>query len=109
MEIYNKHTQPEYDSRSVETSVSLEVLRSNPGKFPYGNIRKISDVGSYTIVEYIDEYAGYIKFRVYLDGEDIGQPFNTLEKALVTAVIRKIHVSRETDCLEEAVWKLIRR
>jgi hypothetical protein len=56
--------------KSIKTT-DLDVVRTNPSSFTWGDVQKIHDVGTrYTIVEYVDNYNRTF-FHVYLDGRSL--------------------------------------
>lgn len=96
----------ELDERARPCASELEDIRARRTRFPWGRVLALHDVGAFTIVEYEARPADnnpdktrYVKFHVYVAGEDKHESFNTLEDALVGAVAyalnRNVNVARQ--------------
>jgi len=79
----------EENKMRTTTTTDLTTIRNLRRTFTWGKISKIHDIGSYSIVEYIDDATKDVLFHVYVDGKNTHTTSETLERALVLAIAHK--------------------
>ena len=85
-----------------ETTTDLDIIRTMPSRFVWGQVTAIHDIGPYTFVE-TDEGG----FHVYVDGKDTCHSATTLDRALIIAVARKNLEANTARWMGQACWKLL--
>lgn len=76
------------------TTTDLSIIRKRPGRFTWGKIIRIHDIGPYTIVEYTrkaisNPALNEVRHHAYVDGEDTCNSAFSLDGALLIALGRK--------------------
>lgn len=91
----------------ARTTTDLNAVRERPHTFTWGAIEAIHDIGSYSIVEYIEKTGAKATcFHVYVDGKDTRRSANSLDAALLYAIGFKHCEVNEASYMAKAALKL---
>lgn len=86
-------------------TTDLVTIREQPGRFTWGTIKEIVDIGPYTFIQYETEER--VLWHVYVEGKDACRGGESLEQAMVVAIaVRNGH---RNDGAEYCAWKLLKR
>ena len=91
------------------TTTDLETVRQHPGRFPWGPVQQIHDIGPYTIVEFLTrgvDPAEGPSFHVYVDGKSTNHSTDSLDSALLVAIGRKNCEANEGRHMAEGAMRL---
>jgi hypothetical protein len=91
----------------MNTTTDLIAVRERPGLFTWGAVRKIHDIGPYTLIEYTDKQRDNTVFHVYVDGKCTSQGAATIEGGLLIAMARKHLEANEARYMALGACKLL--
>ena len=84
----------------------LALVRETPSLFIWGRIKKIHDVGSYTLVEYVNDHNETTLFHIYVNGKNTSNGAHTLEAAMLFAMAWNHLEANEARYMARAACKL---
>lgn len=63
--------------------------------FPYGDIKRVYSIAEYTIVEYAKIRDGRTRYYAYVEAQDTGVEYMSLDQALLGALMHKYTAQKE--------------